>query len=41
LVQLHGAPRATALADLAVQGGVALVIVAGFTIVHRVHLRRP
>jgi O-antigen/teichoic acid export membrane protein len=40
LVQLHGAPRATALADLAVQGGVALVIVAGFTMVHRVHLRR-
>jgi O-antigen/teichoic acid export membrane protein len=39
LVQLHGAPRATAYADLAVQGGVALLIVAGFTGVHRVRLR--
>jgi O-antigen/teichoic acid export membrane protein len=35
----HGAPRATALADLVVQAGVLLVIVAGFTVVHRVRLR--
>jgi O-antigen/teichoic acid export membrane protein len=34
----HGAPRATALVDLAVQAGVLLVIVAGFTVVHRVRL---
>ena len=40
LVRLHGAPRATALADLVVQATVAGVIVVGFTIVHRVRLRR-
>jgi O-antigen/teichoic acid export membrane protein len=39
IVQLHGAPRATAFADLAVQAGVAAVIVIGFTVVHRVRLR--
>ncbi len=37
LVQVHGAPRATALVDLAVQAAVLLVIVIGFTLVHRVH----
>jgi O-antigen/teichoic acid export membrane protein len=40
IVQLHGAPRATAFADLAVQAGVAAVIVIGFTVVHRVRLRQ-
>jgi O-antigen/teichoic acid export membrane protein len=39
LVHLHGAPRATALADLAVQGAVATIIVIGFTVVHRVRRR--
>jgi O-antigen/teichoic acid export membrane protein len=39
IVQLHGAPRATAFADLIVQGGVAAVIVVGFTVVHRVRGR--
>ncbi len=39
LALVHGAPRATALADLVVQAAVLLVIVAGFTIVHRVRLR--
>jgi hypothetical protein len=37
---LHGAPRATAFADLVVQAGVAAVIVIGFTVVHRVRLRQ-
>ncbi|HEY6474704.1 MAG TPA: hypothetical protein VIY26_17545 [Acidimicrobiales bacterium] len=35
---VHGAPRATALVDLAVQAGVLVVIVAGFVLVHRVRL---
>ncbi len=39
IVQLHGAPRATAVADLVVQAGVLAVIVIGFTVVHRVRLR--
>jgi O-antigen/teichoic acid export membrane protein len=36
---VHGAPRATAFADLAVQGAVAAIIVIGFAGVHRVRLR--
>jgi O-antigen/teichoic acid export membrane protein len=36
---VHGAPRATALVDLAVQAGVMVVIVSGFTVIHRVRLR--
>jgi O-antigen/teichoic acid export membrane protein len=36
---VHGAPRATALVDLAVQAGVMLIIVTGFTVIHRVRLR--
>jgi O-antigen/teichoic acid export membrane protein len=39
IVQLHGAPRATAFADLGVQAGVTAVIVIGFTVVHQVRLR--
>jgi O-antigen/teichoic acid export membrane protein len=35
---VHGAPRATALVDLAVQAGVLVVIVTGFVLVHRVRL---
>ncbi len=37
---VHGAPRATALADLAVQSGVLVVVLFGFTVVHRVRVRR-
>ncbi len=40
VLAVHGAPRATALVDLAVQAGVLVVIVAGFTVVHRVRLRQ-
>jgi O-antigen/teichoic acid export membrane protein len=40
LVQLHGSPRATAVGELVVQGVVAAVIVSGFTVVHRVRVRR-
>ncbi|HVB91061.1 MAG TPA: hypothetical protein VND70_03075 [Acidimicrobiales bacterium] len=39
-LRAHGAPRATALADLMVQAGVVGVIIIGFTVVHRVRLRR-
>jgi hypothetical protein len=35
---VHGAPRATALVDLAVQAGVLAVIVVGFAVVHRVRV---
>jgi hypothetical protein len=38
LVQVHGAPRATALVDLALQGAVLLVIAVGFALVHRVRV---
>ena len=38
VLAVHGAPRATALVDLAVQAGVLVVIVAGFVMVHRVRL---
>jgi hypothetical protein len=37
---VHGAPRATALVDLAVQAGVLGVIVVGFAVVHKVRLGR-
>jgi O-antigen/teichoic acid export membrane protein len=40
VIGTHGAPRATALVDLAVQSGVLAVIVVGFTLVHRVRLGR-
>jgi len=36
---VHGKPHATALVDLAVQAVVALVILIGFTAIHRVRLR--
>lgn len=38
VLAVHGAPRATALVDLAVQAGVLVVIGIGFAIVHRVRL---
>jgi hypothetical protein len=38
VVATHGAPRATALVDLAVQAGVLAVIGVGFAVVHRVRL---
>jgi O-antigen/teichoic acid export membrane protein len=37
---VHGAPRATALADLVVQSVVLLVVLTGFTVIHRVRVRR-
>ena len=40
VLAVHGAPRATALVDLAVQAGVLLVIVCGFAVVHRVRVGR-
>jgi O-antigen/teichoic acid export membrane protein len=39
VLAVHGAPRATALADLVVQAGVLAVIGVGFAVVHRVRLR--
>ena len=39
-VRTHGVPHATALADLFVQAGVLGVIVTGFTVIHRVRVRR-
>jgi O-antigen/teichoic acid export membrane protein len=38
VAEAHGAPRATALADLAVQAVVVVVIVIGFTVVHRLRV---
>jgi O-antigen/teichoic acid export membrane protein len=38
VLSVHGAPRATALVDLAVQAGVLAVIGIGFAVVHRVRL---
>jgi O-antigen/teichoic acid export membrane protein len=38
VLTVHGAPRATALVDLAVQAALLVVIVAGFAVVHRVRL---
>lgn len=40
VLSVHGAPRATAFVDLAVQAAVLAVIVAGFAVVHRVRLSR-
>ncbi|HEX3794857.1 MAG TPA: hypothetical protein VHV57_10195 [Acidimicrobiales bacterium] len=40
VAQAHGAPRATAVADLEVQAIVLAVILVGFTVIHRVRLRR-
>jgi len=40
VLAVHGAPRATALVDLAVQAVVLLVTVCGFAIVHRVRRGR-
>ncbi len=40
VLAVHGAPQATAFVDLAVQSAVLLVIVVGFTVVHRVRLSR-
>jgi O-antigen/teichoic acid export membrane protein len=37
---VHGAPLATALADLTVQSVVLLVVLTGFTVIHRVRIRR-
>ena len=39
VLAVHGAPRATALVDLAVQAVVLLVVVCGFAVVHRVRRR--
>jgi O-antigen/teichoic acid export membrane protein len=42
VLAVHGAPRATALVDLAVQAAVLIVILAGFAAVHRARVgRRP
>jgi O-antigen/teichoic acid export membrane protein len=38
VLAVHGAPRATAFVDLAVQGGVLLVVTCGFAVVHRVRV---
>jgi O-antigen/teichoic acid export membrane protein len=40
VLSVHGAPRATAFVDLAVQAGVLLLVMCGFAIVHRVRLSR-
>jgi hypothetical protein len=37
---VHGAPRATAVVDLFVQAGVLVVVLSGFTVIHRVRIRR-
>jgi O-antigen/teichoic acid export membrane protein len=36
----HGKPHATAVSDLIVQAGVLVIMVGGFTVIHRVRLRR-
>ena len=38
VLAVHGAPRATALVDLAVQSALLVGLVAGFAVVHRVRL---
>jgi hypothetical protein len=38
VLTVHGAPRATALVDLAVQSALLVVLVVGFVFVHRVPL---
>ena len=40
VLEVHGAPRATALVDLGTQAVVLIVIVTGFAAVHRVRLGR-
>ncbi len=40
VLAVHGAPRATAYVDVAVQAGVLLVTVCGFAVVHRVRVGR-
>jgi O-antigen/teichoic acid export membrane protein len=40
VLAVHGAPRATAFVDLAVQGGVLLVVMGGFAVIHRVRVTR-
>ena len=40
VLAVHGAPRATAFVDLAVQSGVLLVVVCGFAFIHRVRVAR-
>ena len=40
VLAVHGAPRATAVADLCVQAVLLAVIVAGFALVHRVRLSK-
>ena len=40
VLAVHGAPRATALVDLAIQAVVLIVIVIGFAAVHRVRVGR-
>jgi O-antigen/teichoic acid export membrane protein len=40
VLSVHGAPRATAFVDLAVQGGVLFVVMCGFAVVHRVRVTR-
>jgi O-antigen/teichoic acid export membrane protein len=39
VLAVHGAPRATALVDLAVQSALLVGLAAGFAVVHRVRLR--
>jgi O-antigen/teichoic acid export membrane protein len=41
VAQVHGKPHATAMVDLAVQAGVVVVMVVGFTVVHRLRTLRP
>jgi O-antigen/teichoic acid export membrane protein len=40
VLAVHGAPRATAYVDIAVQAGVLLLMVCGFAVVHRVRVGR-
>ncbi len=40
VLAVHGAPRATAFVDLAVQAGVLLAVVCGFAFVHRARVAR-
>jgi O-antigen/teichoic acid export membrane protein len=40
VLAVHGAPQATAFVDLAVQGGVLVVVMSGFALIHRVRVTR-
>jgi len=40
VASVHGAPRATAFVDLAVQAAVLAVTVTGFVVVHRIRRER-